>query len=429
LAGTYDAVYVPRANINSVWQQPGIRCRYPLVALSVDALFFNFNTADGMAGQSPYVGNEVWGTGIPLNAFSNLNLRKAFTYSFNMTKFVAEQFLGEAFPTASPIVMGLAPYAPPPAPYPADYLDKWHIANRPDIIEVKAEYYFKLAWGGIDDRSGNPDEAVLPEDPSHVTTTGTVWNSGFDFKIVYNIGNEPRRLSDEMLRDEIKKINTKFTMTVVGVDWAQMLDEIWWVPTNGRSIIPIFTIGWLADFADAHNFAYPFMGTYGDFSFPQSYSNAQVDNWITQGIQEGNPSLRVPIYDNLNNKFVQEQIDIMGVIGLGRRWERDWVQGWYYSPILPGTNLYPIWKEDLPWTDVDSNGKVEIKDLAAASKAYGSYYIQPNLPPNPTGPPGYYTSNWDSRADVNQDMKVDIKDLARMAKGFGFVAPPWLPPP
>jgi hypothetical protein len=102
-----------------------------------------------------------------------------------------------------------------------------------------------------------------------------------------------------------------------------------------------------------------------------------------------------------------------------------------------------MWKQALPVEDMNSDGKVDIKDLATAAKAYGSYYIQPLLSPYPSGPPGYYTPNWNSKADVNtlnvwngtawivvrSDMKVDIKDLATMAKLYGYVAPDWQPPP
>ncbi len=91
------------------------------------------------------------------------------------------------------------------------------------------------------------------------------------------------------------------------------------------------------------------------------------------------------------------------------------------------------------WEDITEDGKVDIKDLATAGKAFGSYFIQPLLPPNPTGPPGTYSANWNSKADVNLvnpaspgtsgrcDMKVDVKDLATIAKLYGFIADPWTP--
>jgi len=436
LASTFDVVYVPRANIAQVWQAPGIRCKYPQETLSVDALFFNFNIADGMTGISPYVGNEQWGTGLPLNAFSDINMRKGFLYSFDFALYVSTQWLDEAFQVASPIIPGLAPYAPPPPPYPANYLKNWHIANRPGINWPLATAYFSMAWGGID--ANGDGDALDPGD-----TPGAVWQNGFFFEYVYNIGNELRRIEGEMLRDTLRnQINPRFIMNVVGVDWAIMLDEIYYEPTNYRSILPLFGCGWQADFADAHNFVTAFMYTYGYFSYAQSYSNPIVDTLIDQGIAETDPLLRILIYDQLNNLFIQDQPDIMKVQPLGRRWEKDYVQGWYYNPLSMGSaanyigeqvcsNLYTIWKEDLRWEDIDANGKIEIKDIAYAAKAFGGYFIQRNLPPatDPPGPNGYYTANWDSRCDIDQNKKNEVKDLAKIAIRFGYVAAPWIPPP
>jgi hypothetical protein len=54
--------------------------------------------------------------------------------------------------------------------------------------------------------------------------------------------------------------------------------------------------------------------------------------------------------------------------------------------------------------DLNGDGKVDIKDLAIAAKAYGS---SPGMP------------NWNPIADMNGDLKVDIKDLAIIAKHYG----------
>lgn len=54
--------------------------------------------------------------------------------------------------------------------------------------------------------------------------------------------------------------------------------------------------------------------------------------------------------------------------------------------------------------DVNGDGKVDIKDLALAGKAFGTY----------SGHPAYNPA-----ADVNQDGVVDIRDLAIVAKNFG----------
>jgi len=62
---------------------------------------------------------------------------------------------------------------------------------------------------------------------------------------------------------------------------------------------------------------------------------------------------------------------------------------------------YP-YKSELPSPDI----KVDIKDIAIAAKAFGTY-------------PGH--SKWNTVADINADYKIDIKDIAAIAKKFGWV--------
>ena len=163
-----------------------------------------------------------------------------------------------------------------------------------------------------------------------------------------------------------------------------------------------------------------------------------MDNLIEWGRHNATFEGRNYNYQRLWQLYIQQVPSVPLEEVIGRRFERDWVQGWYYNPAYPGVYGYTMWKQELPWEDVNSDGKVDIKDLATAAKSFGAYYIQPLLPPNPSGPPGYYTPNWNSKADVNvvnvvtdgrSDMKIDIKDLAAIAKLFGYIAPEWQPPP
>ena len=57
-----------------------------------------------------------------------------------------------------------------------------------------------------------------------------------------------------------------------------------------------------------------------------------------------------------------------------------------------------------PAYDINGDGKVNIKDVAIVSKAYGSYPGDPN---------------WNPDADVNNDGKVDIKDEAIVSSHYG----------
>lgn len=54
--------------------------------------------------------------------------------------------------------------------------------------------------------------------------------------------------------------------------------------------------------------------------------------------------------------------------------------------------------------DLNGDGGVDIKDIAIAAIAFGSYPSHPR---------------WNPIADINQDGKVDIKDLASIATNFG----------
>ena len=57
-----------------------------------------------------------------------------------------------------------------------------------------------------------------------------------------------------------------------------------------------------------------------------------------------------------------------------------------------------------PIGDLNSDFKVDIKDIALAARAYGSF-------PNHL--------RWNVQADINQDSRVDIRDLALIASNFG----------
>ena len=65
-----------------------------------------------------------------------------------------------------------------------------------------------------------------------------------------------------------------------------------------------------------------------------------------------------------------------------------------------GLPTYP-YKRVLPTPDF----KIDIRDVAAASKAFGTY-------------PGH--AYWNTVADINGDYKVDIKDIAAISKKFGW---------
>jgi Ca2+-binding EF-hand superfamily protein len=66
-----------------------------------------------------------------------------------------------------------------------------------------------------------------------------------------------------------------------------------------------------------------------------------------------------------------------------------------------------------PWIaappgDINRDGKVDMKDVAIAAKAFGSCAGDPR---------------WNPVADQNEDGKIDLKDIALVAKNFGKTYP------
>lgn len=78
--------------------------------------------------------------------------------------------------------------------------------------------------------------------------------------------------------------------------------------------------------------------------------------------------------------------------------------GSYEIPSTKTNGQYAFYDPPRLLGDLTYDGKVDIRDLAIAAKAFGSYQD---------------TTNWNPLADINADYKVDMKDLAAIAKNYG----------
>jgi peptide/nickel transport system substrate-binding protein len=301
LAGDADFVYVPRANVLEVENLEGVRVVKDLLELTADAIFFNFeiNENSGWIGSGKLDGN-----GIPTNFFSDKDVRLGFAYSFDWDKFIQDAFLGAAKQPASPVIDGL-PYVDPSA-------KKYYS----DLAQ--AENHFKQAFGGA------------------------LWENGFKLTILYNTGNDTRRIAAEIFKQNIESLNPKFSITIESRDWPTYLNEM------VASKLTLYYLGWQADFPDPHNFVSAFMSSGGALSAFQHYSNPTVDNLISAGIVEADPAKRQAIYYQLQQIYYDDVPSVMVDQAIGLHVERDWVTGWYYNPLIPGTpwggDYYPIGK-------------------------------------------------------------------------------------
>ena len=331
LAGDLDFCYVPTQYKADVEGKAGIRCTFPLPSLVSGGNFYNFNISLTSRYLYPPFTTHldygvIAGTGIPPDFFSDLNLRKAFCYSVNYTEFLQLAYLGEAQYPATPAIFGL-PYRRPQA---------WYDANQYYYDPIKATYYFKLAWGGDDPTPGDWDVPAGHE--------GLVWKNGFKLPLCYNTGNVARKtMADDEIEPHVEALNEKFIIDVYDVEWGTVyLPELW----AGK--LPMFIIGWQADFPDPHNFFFPFMHSTGAFSAPQSYNDPHVDELIEEGGTCVDETRREEIYYELQEIYIRDAPSVCTYQPTGRHWERTWIYGWYYNPIYSGGYFKEYWKDTPP---------------------------------------------------------------------------------
>jgi peptide/nickel transport system substrate-binding protein len=389
LAGDCDIVAVPRENIGSIIGQDGVRCTYPLPSLSVGNMFFTFDLDPTSAYENVYE-SGFHEDGMPRDFFGNalwgIHTRLGFTYAFDFDTYLATTFLGEAIAPATAIIPGLLCYNPSIPAY------KFNL--------TASEEEFKKVPG--------------------------LWDTGFTLNILYNSGNIARKNAALMVAANVALLgNTKFHVNAVPLDWPTILGAI------VAHQIAMFSIGWMADYPDPHNFAFPFYHSQGTFAAAQNYDNPTMDALIETGIRAA-PALRCAIYDSIQSLARQETPSFPIYDAIGRHFERDWVCGWYYNTIYSGTLFYNLWRwyyqpqaaaSYAPYvvsnrypSDVNYDGKVDMKDVGWVCKAYGSYY----------GPPPH--ARWNFRCDVSNDRKVDMKDVGFVCQKYGAVSLVWTPP-
>jgi len=438
LGGSADFTVVPRSYRDQVLGQvvggEKIRNMYPIAPiLSCNGMYFTFDVSTSSQYSGVMLPPGTFGlNGIPPDIFNDILVRKGFAYAFDYDSWLTLAMLDEGDQPADPVIPGLA-------------YD--NVENNEYFFDLtKAEYYLKLSWGGVDTNPGDG------ENPATVTP-GALWNGGMKFSVVYNIGNVPRELASQEIANEVNSLNNKFSLETLGLDWGTQV-----LPAMVASELPLFHMGWLADYADPHDFVFPFQHTYGTFSAWQRYSNPRVDELIVAGIATADdtnpysgqldtgdprplmnnlqpiyggtnatgtnmpPDTRWPrrsIYYELQALWFDDVPTVLTLQGIGRHFELAWVRGWYYNSLYPGGFYYHYWKADTHFGDVSgatygiSDGAVNPSDSgfisahwSAPISVYG-YHVVADI----NGGLGGTTGGLSGPVRGMSDGLVDIKDL------------------
>ncbi len=297
-----DADYIDEAGAQFESQLkdiPNITVLYP-PRLRVEGFYFTFNV-DATGNPALYSG-KLDGNGIPPNFFTDKDLRKGFAYAFDYDGYIKDVLKGRA--------------TRPTGCIPHDMLG--FNANQPvySLNLEKAKEHFKRAWGG------------------------QVWEKGFRLAIYYDTNNESRHMPCEILKRNVESLNPKFKIDVRTLQWSSFMADI----RKGR--LPMFKLGWLADFADPHNFAFSFLHSEGQYPKEQGFAYPEWDKLVQQANYTPDPKAREAIYFKLQELAYEEVPQIYTDEPLSFKVFRTWVKGYVLNPIFPGLYYYPITKSE-----------------------------------------------------------------------------------
>jgi len=306
--GEADIVYVPPQYLPQVEGLEGVVVHDPIDVPQVllRAMFF---TAPVVLEGNEFVGEGPWdGYGIPADLFADVNVRKAFCMLFDYDAFIEQVLMGKGYKIHGPIPKAFA----------------WAYKDDPNL-----------------DWNYDPQKA---KELLMKARNGELWEKGFNLTILYNQGNAERQIAAEILKTNLEALNPKFRVKIQAVPWKTYLSYL----LSGK--MPLFIIGWLADYPDPNNFAVPFVASYGTFAGWQGeYMVEHVfkpyfDDLVKQGMATTDKAKRAEVYYKIQELAHDLAIDIWLPQRYPYRVMRDWVRGWPINPIYPGPYFYPMYK-------------------------------------------------------------------------------------
>jgi peptide/nickel transport system substrate-binding protein len=294
LAGDADLVYVPSTYFGEMddieEETEDLNIYKDLPSLSIDAFFFN----QDIAPESTYVGSGALdGQGIPLDFFTDIDVRKGFCYAFDFETYIRDGLSGQGIQRGSPVVEGLPFFDPGTSLYAQDL----------DL----AEQHLNAAWGG------------------------QVAANGFKMTLLYNSGNIPRKTACEILAEALYAINENYQVSIQPISWPTFLGKIW-----GTRDMPMFQIGWLPDYPHPDNFVVPFMhSTHGAFSAYIGYGTPALDAKLKAAFEETDPVAQQALYSELQEICYEDPYGITLAQPIARRYFTKYITGFYYNPVEP----------------------------------------------------------------------------------------------
>ena len=223
-------------------------------SVSVGALHLN-QSVDTEANEVNVGSGQLDGNGIPSDFFADINVRKAFAYSFDPEEFIDELYLGNGQNLTMALPTSFLGYDPN---IPTYFYDP-----------EQAEEYFRAAFGG------------------------ELWDTGFEMTISYNTGNTVRQTIAEIMKANIEDLNPNFKINVRGIQWPDFLAD------RNANKLPISIVGWVPDYADSDNYIHTFYHSEGFYGRLLNFKNEQIDQLVNDARATTDPADREFLYKSV----------------------------------------------------------------------------------------------------------------------------------
>jgi peptide/nickel transport system substrate-binding protein len=239
---------------------------------------------------------------VPTTFFSNLHVRRAFSFAFDYQGFLDNVTYKSGIQLRGPIAKGLLGY------------------NMSTPL-----YVFNLTKAAAELRQT------------------LYWTTGFNITLYYNAGNTERLQGCLLLQGGLQALEAQgagpIAVRVRTLDWPVYLSAF-----RARGL-PIFFLGWRADYADPDDYMIPFLRSGGLFASSVGYSNRTLDGLIDAAAAELNQTRRDRMYQDLTSRVVLDDVPYLWVYqGRSFHVERAWVRGYYFNPMLGGLDFYRLSK-------------------------------------------------------------------------------------
>lgn len=230
--------------------------------------------------------------------FQNKSVRQAFIESFDAESYLQDVSLGYGKRVNGPIPEGLPGYN---ANIPYQKYDPEHAK----VLLQEAGF-----------NKSNPTTIVLN----------------------YNEGNDNRKQACLMLKDQIEKYDLGITIDVQELDWPT------YTAKNRAKELPIFYLGWQADYPSADNFIGPFCYSEGYYADKVSYKNETIDEIYLQALYETDAAKQAAAYTEITNGVNNDAAYIWSTQAVEFEVHTKQLKGYQWNPMDSHLRYFTMYK-------------------------------------------------------------------------------------